>query len=90
MLLSVNRFFGITIWNDWNNAPADLGYADTCSNATPYTTVDRVYDFFCDRGDALKSFRANPRGLMDFCDNLYDAGKARLLRKRSSSQTGVN
>jgi hypothetical protein len=86
VLFHANRSFGITVWNDWNNAPEDLAFASARPDTTPYTTADRVYDFFCDRGDALKSFRANPRGLMDFCDDLYDAGKARLLRKRSSSE----
>jgi hypothetical protein len=85
VLLRANRSFGMTVWSDWNNTTDDSAYSGARSHATPYTTADRVYDFFCDRGDALKSFRANPRGLMDFCDDLSDAGKARLLRKRSIS-----
>ncbi len=83
-LRRLHSSFGFTIWSNWDNAGdgSSSNYAFAGASDSSYTITDRVYDFFCERRDALKAFRANPRGLMDACDDLYDAGTARLLRKR--------
>ena len=82
----VKALWSLAPWSGRTDDSFDFAYSGAGAD-TPYTTADRLYDFACDRGDAVKSFFANPRGLMNACDNLCDAGMARLRRVREAGRS---